>query len=787
MRSKGGRKIILFLLTLFWTFTVSAQYYNQLPSYLNANSNWVFGAFAGISFGSGSPSAFSSPLFSVEGAAAASSPVTGNLLFYSDGRACYDRNHNIMPNGAGLLGNFNGSAMQGVCIVPFIDAPGKYFLFSLNPTSTPGQLWYSVVDMTLNNGLGDIAPGRKNMLLDTNLSEAMIAIPGNNCDIWLVVHTRTDPFFKSYRISSSGLDPVPVLSATGGRYRQGVLYNYTQAYDAYDYCMMAVSPDRKQLALGSEYTGTPMRRPGETGITGVLLCHFDAGTGRVSDGILLGEQSSNNICFSPDNSRLYIAYPDHVNKICSLYQYNVTLFDSSAILNTAVFIQGVANPYNNPYNTNQQYTRMCQFRDTIYMSDFYSETIHRINHPNQPGTGCDFQLNALPLLPGTASLGNFPSFLPYPMPQDTTYLQHDTFLCPGQNLILEASGIAAHIWDDGSRGRKRSVSLPGTYYVMSKNDCQYVSDTFLVHFREADTLYARALDTIICNDMEEMVLSAEPGFAGYRWDNGSSGKERVISERGHYWVFADNYCQISVDSFIIGGTDIAFSLGNDIFLCMGMPLMLQAPAAGIYQWSDGSTGPRISVTRPGVYWLSLQREGCIGTDTILVTRLDIAGRLGNDTVLCQDQPIDLPVSLDLPYEQQIPVLWSDGGTGRDLTIRDAGSFWAEACNSRDTIRVTKVYCDCPVEIPTAFTPNGDRKNDLFRPLLPGDCPVKAFTMQVYNRWGAPVFTTDDIHTGWNGIFADHPAEAGNYMYELQFEAGVKKNRTYRKGSVMLIR
>jgi gliding motility-associated-like protein len=783
MCRKGGRKFLLVLLILSRAIFVPAQYFTQLPSYLNANSNWVFGAYAGISFQGGPPSAFASPLFSVEGAAAASSPVTGDLLFYSDGRTCYDRNHNPMPNGTGLMGNLNGSAMQGVCIVPFIDTPEKYFLFSLNPTHTPGQLWYSVVDMSLNNGFGDIVPGRKNILLDSNLSEAMVAIPGDNCDIWLVVHTRTEPVFKSYRISRSGLDPVPVLSSAGGLYRSGTLYNYTTAYDAYDYCLMAVSPDRTLIALGSEYTNKPMRRPGERDITGVLLCRFDPGAGQVSDAILLGEQSSNNICFSPDNKLLYIAYPDDLQRVCSLYQYDITLFDSAAIVSSGVFIHAIANPY----NINQQYTRMCLLRDTIYMSNYYSDFVHRINRPAQRGPGCDFQLNAFRLLPGTTALGCLPSLVTYPLPPDTVYVRRDTVLCPGQELTLQTSGVTPGVWNDGSRAGKRMVTDTGTYYVTSRSDCHYVTDTFIVHSRTADTAYVLAMDTIVCGDEKEIILNAPSGFAQYHWDNGSSDSERVVAARGHYWVVADNYCQVEINKFSIGGANISFSLGNDTFLCRGIPLILHAPEEGSGLWSDGSTESRLHVHEPGTYWLSVENEGCIAIDTIVVAALDIAGGLGDDTVICRDQLLTLGLTVDLPHDIQRQTLWSDGTVGHSLTVSSEGTYWAEVCHSRDTILITEEYCDCDVEIPSAFTPNGDGKNDRFRPVLPGDCPVKGFVMQVYSRWGALVFATEDINSGWQGHYKGQPAEVGNYMYELRFEAGVHAKPIYRKGSVMLIR
>ena len=48
-----------------------------------------------------------------------------------------------------------------------------------------------------------------------------------------------------------------------------------------------------------------------------------------------------------------------------------------------------------------------------------------------------------------------------------------------------------------------------------------------------------------------------------------------------------------------------------------------------------------------------------------------------------------------------------------------------------------------VYVPTAFTPNNDGKNDVFRPLIYGN--VKKYQFTVYNRWGQIVFQTSEIN------------------------------------------
>ena len=52
--------------------------------------------------------------------------------------------------------------------------------------------------------------------------------------------------------------------------------------------------------------------------------------------------------------------------------------------------------------------------------------------------------------------------------------------------------------------------------------------------------------------------------------------------------------------------------------------------------------------------------------------------------------------------------------------------------------------------PNAFSPNGDGRNDVFKPAYYSS--IESFKMEIYNRWGEKMFGTNDIETGWTGFF-----------------------------------
>ncbi|MEI9959014.1 MAG: gliding motility-associated C-terminal domain-containing protein [Ferruginibacter sp.] len=107
------------------------------------------------------------------------------------------------------------------------------------------------------------------------------------------------------------------------------------------------------------------------------------------------------------------------------------------------------------------------------------------------------------------------------------------------------------------------------------------------------------------------------------------------------------------------------------------------------------------------------------------------------------------------------------------------------CKGADTIQVIKKYCGQSIYIPTAFSPNNDSKNDLFKATLFGDIPAR-FELYVYNRYGEVVFNSKDINKGWDGIFKGKLQPASSYVWRCiyQFNGKDLNNET---GSVILIR
>lgn len=538
------------LLTLASTLSVGGlnaqQYYNQTDSFLKYNSVWAFDPNVKLNFNTGQVSSIAG-LGGDEGCASIADPNTGALLFYSDGGKCWNSNNMVMANGSSLLGNGTDgsySSAQGVCIVPFPGQTSKYYLFSLESgldATTPVKLYYSVVDMSLNSGLGDIVAGSKNVLLEANtvLSESMLAIQGDNCDIWLMLHTASTPTFKAYHITTAGIDPNPVLSTTGGQIQGSTTLLFIGEIPAYGQSTLAISPNREKLALSCMHLASLGVFPvvSSTGGRnwGGLLCDFDAGTGIVSNAILTDTLPQFNAAFSPDNSKLYYTsvYLNGANTPSKVSQITISSNDSAAIAASRTIVKAEIDG-----GTAGKLIGMRAYNDSIYIVNPYTLSLDRINKPNLAGAACNYQSNAISIPGATGELGcTLPTEIVYAARPDTVRSRVlDTLVCRwGNGIRLRPADPALednYTWSNGSTDSTLTATAAGTFWVKYGNSCHYRVDTLV--------LTGSDLNPVIT--VNAFQLSTTQSYSTYQWYRnntlipGAVNSVYTVTENGAYTV-----------------------------------------------------------------------------------------------------------------------------------------------------------------------------------------------------------------------------------------------------------
>ena len=205
---------------------------------------------------------------------------------------------------------------------------------------------------------------------------------------------------------------------------------------------------------------------------------------------------------------------------------------------------------------------------------------------------------------------------------DTVTNTVDVHGCDGDSVRLSAPpGGTGYLWNDGSTDTIRYVNTPGTYSVSSirQQDCRLQTDMFKVTFVAHDTV-TNTMETYAC-DGDSARLSASPGGTGYLWNDGTTGGERYVKTPGTYTVSSVHQqdCRVQIDSFHVDIIRLDVDLGPDTAFC-GPRLILDAitPGATHFLWQDQSTEPTFTVKDAGLYTVTVSREDCSDSDSILV-------------------------------------------------------------------------------------------------------------------------------------------------------------------------
>ncbi|MCB9186820.1 MAG: hypothetical protein H6601_08745, partial [Flavobacteriales bacterium] len=361
---------------------------------------WYFGDGLGLHFSNGEPTLLTDGAMyqndissGIPPHSEASSVIcnsNGNLLFYTNGEKIWDRNHQVMPNGDGLLGHFSSS--QGALIVPQPESDRLFHVFTTDDgvfNELKNGFRYSVVDMCLNDSMGDVVEGRKNILLLDTVAEKLSAVRhANGTDYWVVVHKYYSDAFYAYQLTSSGIND-PVISKIGSIHPHPLAFQGTNSAIG----QLKISPNGNRLAV---VTGG-----GGYGIA--ELFNLNKATGEISNCIPLQTEEDNQQCyglsFSPDNSRLYMSCISGSND--RFHQFDLlagngdpdSIIASKTTISYSAFGLQLAN------------------NGKIYVSR--SQTIHYldvIHEPNNLGLACNLEDSAIWLGGRVASMG-LPNFI----------------------------------------------------------------------------------------------------------------------------------------------------------------------------------------------------------------------------------------------------------------------------------------------------------------------------------------------------------------------------------------
>ena len=279
-------------------------------------------------------------------------------------------------------------------------------------------------------------------------------------------------------------------------------------------------------------------------------------------------------------------------------------------------------------------------------------------------------------------------------------------------------------------------------------------------------------------------------FAAYAWSNKGSGTARSTkgNTAGLYTctVSTASGCSTSASGTLTVNDQplVTFSL-DDNKICKNDPIQnitSASPAGGTFSGSGviGSTyhPTAASVGSHLITYSYTDLNGCSNSasDTMKVLALPSV-ELGTNISICDGDASTKTLTALFSGNKQ--TLWSTGATATaSINIHQSGSYWIQVtdslgCAFSDTIEATP-YCDeLPLEWPNVITPNGDDKNEVFKPFASDVSNIHFVTFSVYNRWGVLLFTSQNSLPNWDAKVNGTLVAAGTYYYVIQYKTANK--------------
>jgi gliding motility-associated-like protein len=394
----------------------------------------------------------------------------------------------------------------------------------------------------------------------------------------------------------------------------------------------------------------------------------------------------------------------------------------------------------------------------------------------------------------------------------------DTLICRGDRLQLHAVGNGSFTWTPNTNITNANAADPTVFppattsYVVELNDNGCINkDTVQVRVVNFVTLQARP-DTVICLT-DSVQLSASGDGLQYAWspaatiDNPSSANPKANpASTTTYQVTATIGGCSATDNVTI--TTIPYPgarAGNDTAVCFSTSAQLQAAITGSrFTWSPTGSlsnpnvlNPIASPSATTAYILTVvDNIGCPkpGRDTVVVTVLPkVNAFAGHDTSVVVGQPLQLSASGGEGYVWIPTTSLNSGNVHNPIGVYD-GSFDSieykvivmdeNGCVDSSFVTVKVFRTNPQIFVPTAFTPNGDGKNDVFRPIAVGISKIEYF--RVFNRWGEMVFSTTTNEVGWDGKINGKEQATGTFVWLVKAVDYTGK-AVFAKGTATLIR
>ena len=799
---------------LFVFIFLSVNLFSQINSY---DRWWYFGPYNAWDWSSGSPVAVAGCVMNNVEGSHTTNDISGNLLFYGGDDKIYNATGGLMPNSVGL--NCTTTPKQGPISVQVPNNPNRYYY--IYPGGAGSPLKYSIIDMTLQTGLGDVDNAFKNITLRAVNAEGCMAIPRlNTCnEIWVLSHGLSNDFYLEL-ISPTGIANFattnigPVSTSMGG--------------------YMDYSPVTGKLAF-------------LYGNFNVGLCDFNAATGAITNFVNVQLPpvpfclEYYSLAFSPSGDKLYVGGGYGQN-----YLVQVDLANANFVTTIATGSGG------NQLKLGPD--------GKIYGQLLYTSQVGIVNNPNNAGLACNYVANVINTGNVTYSDIGFPSMVVVPGGSLVAGITGNSIICSGSSTTLTGSGGGNYSWSTGATTSTITITPTTntiyTVYVTNGNCSDSATQSVTVSPTPTGSITG---NNSVCANSPTILTGG--GGGTYSWSTGATTSAITVtpSVNTTYTLYVSNgNCTDTVTQTVTINPSPTANIAGTISICLGSSTILTASGGGTYLWNTSATTGAITIspTSTTSYTVTVTNgNGCTDTATVgvVVNNVPIA-IVSGDTIICAGQNTILTagtganylwntgattsvisvypttntsytaivsngncsdtatinvivnpsptasagasVTISLGSQTTLTAngggnyLWSNGATTQSISVSPTATttYCVQVTNTNnctDSSCVT-VYVDIQcgdLFIPTAFSPNNDGQNDFFYVL--GNC-ITSMHLVVYDRWGEKVFETTDQNQKWDGIYKNKPMNTAVFVYKLEADL-ITGGHVSEKGNVTLVR
>ena len=395
----------------------------------------------------------------------------------------------------------------------------------------------------------------------------------------------------------------------------------------------------------------------------------------------------------------------------------------------------------------------------------------------------------------------------------------DSLICVNDKVQLQAEGSGNFTWtplvniiNPGTSSPVVSPPVSTIYFVnIDDNGCKNRDS---VNIRVVDHVNLQLMaDTVVCST-DPVHMHLVSNALTYAWTPAAQFTNPSVADAiaitntttVYQLIASIGSCSAKQQVKITAVPYPVARAGADTVICYKSSVQLHGSTDGnAFKWTPAGSLSNASILNPvatpaatTAYVLyCFDTRGCPkpGLDTVIVKTLPpINPYAGSDTVVVVNQPLQLNASGGTRYQWTPSLYLSAPDIANPIAVITQPSqgivyrvtVYNEAnCSDSAAVRV-KVYNTSPsVFVPNAFTPNGDGKNDVLRPIAAGIQRMEYF--KVFNRWGQLVFNNVDTETGgWNGRLNGKDMAPDAYVWIVR-AIDYNGKVFVAKGTVLLIR